>query len=203
MHRGFPWTSLPPLSYHVLWMACGMVTINDIASIVLEDFGGFGRTKMFALLMVEVGCLSRKSWNLLQWQLCRRNLIDTHVHTKLTFDLFRHLLIPLMNAERAWGYAMQLKQQENEEPRKHYHLVKRFSKAVMWSKVRVVLLFVHPSSLLVFVWQKLRALCSARADAKTLVIPSIFLSNNVRYHLHTDQSANLRAGSQSAFQHRR
>ena len=83
-----------------------------------------------------------------------------------------------MNAERAWGYAMQLKQQENEEPRKHYHLVKRFSKAVMWSKVRVVLLFVHPSSLLVFVWQKLRALCSARADAKTLVIPSIFISNN-------------------------
>lgn len=34
-----------------------------------------------------------------------------------------------MMAERAWGYAMQLKQEANTEPRKKFHLVARLQKA--------------------------------------------------------------------------
>lgn len=34
-----------------------------------------------------------------------------------------------MMAERAWGYAMQLKQEANTEPRKRFHLVGRLRKA--------------------------------------------------------------------------
>uniref|UniRef100_A0A2L2Y0W4 Signal recognition particle subunit SRP68 n=1 Tax=Parasteatoda tepidariorum TaxID=114398 RepID=A0A2L2Y0W4_PARTP len=41
----------------------------------------------------------------------------------------RFLYIPLMMAERAWGYAMQLKQEANTEPRKKFHLVSRLQKA--------------------------------------------------------------------------
>lgn len=38
-------------------------------------------------------------------------------------------MIPLMMAERAWGYAMQLRQEANTEPRKRFHLVSRLRKA--------------------------------------------------------------------------
>ncbi|XP_054721035.1 signal recognition particle subunit SRP68-like [Uloborus diversus] len=41
----------------------------------------------------------------------------------------RFLYIPLMMAERAWGYAMQLKQEANTETRKKFHLVSRLRKA--------------------------------------------------------------------------
>ena len=34
-----------------------------------------------------------------------------------------------MMAERAWGYAMQLKQESNTEPRKKFHLISRLYKA--------------------------------------------------------------------------
>lgn len=40
------------------------------------------------------------------------------------------LLIPLFQAERAWSYAMQLKQEANSEPRKKFHLLNRLRKAV-------------------------------------------------------------------------
>ncbi|RNA32885.1 signal recognition particle subunit SRP68 [Brachionus plicatilis] len=40
------------------------------------------------------------------------------------------LLIPLFQAERAWSYAMQLKQEANTEPRKRFHLLNRLRKAV-------------------------------------------------------------------------
>lgn len=43
---------------------------------------------------------------------------------------------------------MQLKQEQEEEPRKHYHLVKKFAKAAKWA-------------------QKLREICAARGDAKS------------------------------------
>ena len=39
------------------------------------------------------------------------------------------LLIPLMTAERAWSYAMQLKFEMNTEPRKKYHMLNRLRKA--------------------------------------------------------------------------
>lgn len=41
----------------------------------------------------------------------------------------RMLLIPLMLAERAWAYAMQLKQEISEHPRRRFHLIRRFKKA--------------------------------------------------------------------------
>jgi len=38
-------------------------------------------------------------------------------------------MIPLMMTERAWGFAMQLRQEANTEPRKRFHLVSRLRKA--------------------------------------------------------------------------
>lgn len=51
---------------------------------------------------------------------------------KVSEDLLmdvRYLYIPLMMAERAWSYAMQLKQEANTEPRKKFHLISRLEKA--------------------------------------------------------------------------
>lgn len=46
----------------------------------------------------------------------------------------KFLSIPLLNAERAWSYAMQLKNDINEDTsRKKFHMVKRLTKAVKWS----------------------------------------------------------------------
>ena len=41
----------------------------------------------------------------------------------------KHLQLPLMHAERAWAYAMQLKFEMNSEPRKKYHMINRLKKA--------------------------------------------------------------------------
>lgn len=41
----------------------------------------------------------------------------------------RMLVIPLFLAERAWSYAMQLKQDSADQPRKKYHLIRRLEKA--------------------------------------------------------------------------
>ena len=41
----------------------------------------------------------------------------------------RYLHIPLMLAERAWAYAMQLRQESNTEPRKKFHLISKLRKA--------------------------------------------------------------------------
>lgn len=38
-----------------------------------------------------------------------------------------------MLAERAWGYAMQLRQESNTEPRKRFHLVSRLRKATSFA----------------------------------------------------------------------
>jgi len=38
-----------------------------------------------------------------------------------------------MMAERAWAYAMQLRQEANTEPRKKYHLLGRLRKAVVYA----------------------------------------------------------------------
>ena len=43
----------------------------------------------------------------------------------------KFLYLPLIQAERAWGYAMQLKQESNTEPRKKFHLLARLRKAVI------------------------------------------------------------------------
>lgn len=63
--------------------------------------------------------------------------------------LCRYLLLVLMEAERAWSYAMQLKQEANTEPRKRFHLLARLRKAAKHS-------------------EKLEKLCeSPNVDAKT------------------------------------
>ncbi|KAM3921203.1 signal recognition particle subunit SRP68 [Leptodactylus fuscus] len=52
---------------------------------------------------------------------------------KVTVDMLsdnRYLLLILMDAERAWSYAMQLKMEANTEPRKRFHLISRLRKAV-------------------------------------------------------------------------
>ena len=41
----------------------------------------------------------------------------------------RHLLIPLLNAERAWAFSMELKESSEEEPRKRFHMLRRLRKA--------------------------------------------------------------------------
>lgn len=45
----------------------------------------------------------------------------------------KFLLIPLFQSERAWAYAMQLKQESNSEPRKKFHLVNRLRKSVRFA----------------------------------------------------------------------
>jgi len=39
-------------------------------------------------------------------------------------------MLPLIDAERAWAYAMQLKSEANTEPRKRFHMISRLRKAV-------------------------------------------------------------------------
>jgi signal recognition particle subunit SRP68 len=43
------------------------------------------------------------------------------------------LMIPLFLAERAWAFAMQLKQESNSEPRKKFHLINRLRKAIRFA----------------------------------------------------------------------
>lgn len=45
----------------------------------------------------------------------------------------RYLYIPLMMAERAWAYGMQLRQEANTEPRKRFHLLSRLRKATKYA----------------------------------------------------------------------
>ncbi|KAM9792872.1 signal recognition particle subunit SRP68 [Neosynchiropus ocellatus] len=79
---------------------------------------------------------------------------NRHKYTgkKITEDILsdsRYLLLVLMEAERAWSYAMQLKQEANTEPRKRFHLLARLRKAAKHG-------------------EKLEKLCeSHRVDAKT------------------------------------
>ena len=49
------------------------------------------------------------------------------------FYFGRSLYIPLMMAERAWSYAMQLRQEANTEPRKKFHLISRLRKATTYA----------------------------------------------------------------------
>lgn len=45
----------------------------------------------------------------------------------------RYLYLPLMLAERAWSYAMQLRQEANTEPRKRFHLVNKLRRACVYA----------------------------------------------------------------------
>ena len=59
-----------------------------------------------------------------------------------------HLMIPLIRAERAWSYAMELKTGAGTDPRKRSHMIRRLRKAT-----------VHASELV--------ALCKLLGNAKT------------------------------------
>jgi signal recognition particle subunit SRP68 len=50
----------------------------------------------------------------------------------------RHLLIPLMTAERAWSYAMELKRDVGNEPIKRAHMIRRLKKATVHAAELVV-----------------------------------------------------------------
>ncbi|BES95332.1 unnamed protein product [Nesidiocoris tenuis] len=58
----------------------------------------------------------------------RRDVIEAHLIDE------SYLYIPLMLAERAWGYAMQLRQESNTEPRKRFHLISKMKKAVAYAE---------------------------------------------------------------------
>ncbi|XP_030372284.1 signal recognition particle subunit SRP68 [Scaptodrosophila lebanonensis] len=45
----------------------------------------------------------------------------------------RYIHIPLISAERAWAYAMQLKQEANTEPRKRFHLINKMRRACFYA----------------------------------------------------------------------
>lgn len=57
----------------------------------------------------------------------RRDVTTTHLTANNAEN--RLLYIPLLQAERAWAHAMQLRQEANTEPRKKFHLVSRLKKA--------------------------------------------------------------------------
>lgn len=94
-----------------------------------------------------------------------------YIGKKVTVEILsdnRYLLLVLMEAERAWSYAMQLKQEANTEPRKRFHLLARLRKAAKHS-------------------EKLEKLCeSPRVDAKTKLEAqayTAYLSGMVKFEL--------------------
>lgn len=60
----------------------------------------------------------------------------------------RHLLLPLMNAERAWAFAMHLKRACAGEARPRHHMLARLAKAARWAN-------------------ELQSLCAERGDQRT------------------------------------
>ncbi|KAJ8363563.1 hypothetical protein SKAU_G00123940 [Synaphobranchus kaupii] len=96
---------------------------------------------------------------------------------KITVEMLsdsRYLLIVLMEAERAWSYAMQLKQEANTEPRKRFHLLSRLRKAAKNG-------------------ERLERLCeSPRVDAKTKLEAQAYtsyLSGMVQFELQQWKAA--------------
>ncbi|KAI9917726.1 hypothetical protein PsorP6_012356 [Peronosclerospora sorghi] len=87
----------------------------------------------------------------------------------------RLLYLPLYNAERAWGYAMQLKEDDNLEKSENgedansrikFHFNGRLRKAAYWS-------------------QQLAAICAVRADARTSLEAeayAAYMSGNLAFH---------------------
>uniref|UniRef100_A0A3Q3KRE2 Signal recognition particle subunit SRP68 n=1 Tax=Monopterus albus TaxID=43700 RepID=A0A3Q3KRE2_MONAL len=96
----------------------------------------------------------------------RHKFIGKKVTVEILSDSY--LLLVLMEAERAWSYAMQLKQEANTEPRKRFHLMARLRKAAKHS-------------------EKLAKLCeSHRVDAKTKLEAqayTAYLSGMVEFEL--------------------
>ncbi|XP_061889151.1 signal recognition particle subunit SRP68 isoform X1 [Entelurus aequoreus] len=97
----------------------------------------------------------------------RHKFVGKKINVEMLSDS-RYLLLVLMEAERAWSYAMQLKQEANTEPRKRFHLLARLRKAAKHS-------------------EKLEKLCeSPNVDAKTKLEAqayTAYLSGMVEFEL--------------------
>eukprot|EP01095_Lingulamoeba_sp_RSL-Kostka_P008041 TRINITY_DN2635_c2_g1_i1.p2 TRINITY_DN2635_c2_g1~~TRINITY_DN2635_c2_g1_i1.p2 ORF type:complete len:591 (-),score=191.67 TRINITY_DN2635_c2_g1_i1:2098-3870(-) len=53
-------------------------------------------------------------------------------------DSERYLLIPLFQAERAWSFGMEIREEFNDRdkyPRKYFHYIRKFKKAVKWAEL--------------------------------------------------------------------
>lgn len=50
------------------------------------------------------------------------------------YSFLRYLQIVLMEAERCWSHAMELKLYANSEPRKKFHMVRKLSKAAKYAE---------------------------------------------------------------------
>lgn len=89
----------------------------------------------------------RKAMGLVQGEKKKFNKKDV---TETVLKDEKHLHIPLVTAERAWSYYMQLKFEANADPRKKFHMINRLRKAKKYA-------------------DQLDALCaeSARVDART------------------------------------
>lgn len=61
----------------------------------------------------------------------KREVTSLHLESKEPDERFIH--IPLIMAERAWSYAMQLRQESNTEPRKRFHLISKLRKACVYA----------------------------------------------------------------------
>lgn len=61
----------------------------------------------------------------------KREVNKAHIEGKNSSEKYLH--IPLMMAERAWAYAMQLRVEANSEPRKKFHLISKIRKACVYS----------------------------------------------------------------------
>uniref|UniRef100_A0A2I3HUA4 Signal recognition particle subunit SRP68 n=1 Tax=Nomascus leucogenys TaxID=61853 RepID=A0A2I3HUA4_NOMLE len=107
----------------------------------------------------------------------RRQRLSPHGGGLTLKDLREYLLLVLMDAERAWSYAMQLKQEANTEPRKRFHLLSRLRKAVKHA-------------------EELERLCeSNRVDAKTKLEAqayTAYLSGMLRFE-HQEWKAAIEA----------
>lgn len=101
-----------------------------------------------------------------------KNAFKKRVLTAETVTDSRYLTLPLMNAERAWSYAMQIKgEMTADTPRKRFHLLKRLSKAAKWS-------------------DHLKALCTETADPRTQLEAEAYSSwMNANVLLEADKHA--------------
>ncbi|KAK2181664.1 hypothetical protein NP493_386g05040 [Ridgeia piscesae] len=64
-----------------------------------------------------------------------RNKVQPKKITEEILTDVRYLYLPLMEAERAWAYSLQLKSEANTEPRKRFHMVNRLKKSVQHTEV--------------------------------------------------------------------
>ncbi|KAK9814357.1 hypothetical protein WJX72_004470 [[Myrmecia] bisecta] len=76
----------------------------------------------------------RKTYKTVKFLHGRGKYIRKKLEPGMVTDV-RYLEIPLVNAERAWAYAMELKNQveEKPDPRKRLHLIRRLAKAARWA----------------------------------------------------------------------